>query len=266
MIRELLGLVFKSKRKATYYYKLIRYFHKNILADLFRWLYQGKPITNINLFEQRYYSQNGEDGILRIIFDKIGTTNRHCVEFGIHNQEGNTIYLEKQKWHCLWMDGNGGNDSIKKEFITAENINTLFQKYNIPREFDLLSIDIDSNDYWIWKALEGYSPRVVAIEYNATIPPTESSTVPYNPSAQWDGTNYYGASLLALYNLGAEKGYTLVGCDKMGINAFFVRNELIGNNFQIKPIQRLYKPPGYGTKINGKRSGHRESKQLMVEV
>lgn len=127
------------------------------------------------------------------------------------------------------MDANGDGEKIKKEFITAENINQLLQKYRVPREFDLLSIDIDSNDYWVWKAIDNYSPRVVVIEYNSCIPPNESKTIKYDPNARWDGTDYFGASLLALAKLGKSKGYSLVYCESSGVNAFFVRNDLIKN-------------------------------------
>ncbi len=238
-----------QKIKVARYYKFLLFFHRNLKANLIYFFTKNKKIKNINLFEQTFYSQNGEDGIIKIIFDRIKTTNKFCVEFGIHPYEGNTIYLKKKKWNCLWMDGNGDGKNIKKEYITAENINELFAKYNVLKEFDLLLIDIDFNDYWIWKAIDGYSPRVVVIEYNSSFPPTESKVVKYDPNAVWDGTNYFGASLLALVKLGESKGYTLVGCDSRGINAFFVRNDLIKDNFEIKDIKELYKSPKYEKKL-----------------
>ena len=154
---------------------------------------------------------------------------------------------------------------IKNERVTAENIENLFQKYNVPTTFDLLSVDIDNNDYWVWKAITNYSPRVVVIEYNSSIPPTESRVVSYDPDAVWDGTNYFGASLLALRNLGLEKGYTLVGCDNNGVNAFFCKNEVI-SNYQIKDIQDLYRPPGYGEIINNSHIGHPQSTKKVPEL
>lgn len=141
---------------------------------------------------------------------------------------------------------------IKKEIVTMENIQSLFQKYNVPKNFDLLSIDIDYNDYWIWEAITDYYPRVVVIEYNSSLPPTESRVVPYNPEifiVEELSTNYFGASLLALEKLGRAKGYTLVGCDSHGINAFFCKSELIKGT-KIKDIQLLYKPQ-WGGYVNG---------------
>ena len=102
----------------------------------------------------------------------------------------------------------------------------------------------------IWEAITDYYPRVVVIEYNSSLPPTESRVVPYNPEIFIVDTNYFGASLLALQNLGHTKGYTLLGCDGNGVNAFLCKNELI-DGIKIKDIQYLYKPPKYGKMANG---------------
>lgn len=269
----------QHKRRAKRYYSYYRYlryvkwriawFPRNLSVSWMRRRMGSAAITDLNRFEQKIYSQNGEDGIIRTIFDKIGTTNKYCVEFGVEDgSECNTRYLiEKYGWEYLHMDCREGlPDSIKKEIVTAENINSLFNKYNVPPEFDLISIDVDSNDYWLWKGLKGYSPRVVVIEYNASIPPTESRTIKYDVDMHGDGTNYFGASLLALVKLGKKKGYTLVGCDNRGINAFFVRDDLIGNNFVVRRIEETYKPPKYGKKVNGRHIGHPPSEKLMIFV
>jgi hypothetical protein len=225
------------------------------------------PVGDLSLFEMRAHSQNGEDGILRIIFHKIGVTNKYCVEFGVGDgTECNTRRLvRKEGWSHLHMDCRERPPrGVHREMITAENIQRLFVKYGVPKQFDLLSIDIDSNDYWVWKAIEDYSPRVVVIEYNASIPPGESKTVPYNPGAAWDHTDFYGASLRAFWKLGRSKGYTLVGCDSRGINAFFVRDDLVGAHFPPKDVETPYRPPKYGRKAHG--GGHRPSGRRMVDV
>jgi hypothetical protein len=107
-----------------------------------------------------------------------------------------------------------------------------------------LSIDIDRNDYWVWKAIEVVRPRVVVIEYNAALRPPLSLVVPYDPRAMWNGTNYFGASLEAMVRLGREKGYRLVGCSFSGGNAFFVRNDVAGTHF-LDPAtaEEHYEPP-----------------------
>jgi hypothetical protein len=89
-------------------------------------------------------------------------------------------------------------------------------------------IDVDGNDYWIWRALEAFRPRVVVIEYNGDLDPTVPKVMPYAPGWRWDHTSGYGASLAALEALGADKGYRLVHTELAGVNAFFVRDELAG--------------------------------------
>ncbi|MAE81201.1 MAG: hypothetical protein CMB80_00590 [Flammeovirgaceae bacterium] len=206
--------------------------------------------------ERREYSQNGEDGIINSIFTMIGTTNKYYVEFGVEDGiESNTRYLFKHRgWKGLLMDGSHENDSLNlhKEFITAENIEELFAKHDVPKELDLLSIDIDGNDYWVWKAITNYHPRVVIMEYNAHIDPTISKTIPYKSDFCWDKTDYYGASLLALQKLGQQKGYVLLGTDCNGVNAFFVQQELVPGNFDPPNIEKLFHPPAFkGKKGNG---------------
>lgn len=228
-------------------------FHAYITLTVYRIF--GIPIRSINLFERRIpfierneYAQNQEDGIINAIFAKVGTTNKFFVEFGVEDGiECNTRYLSKHKgWKGLLMDGSHENAVINlhQEFITRENIEALFAKYNVPEEFDLLSIDIDGNDYWVWEAITAYTPRVVIMEYNACFPETESKTVPYAKDFAWDKTDYMGATLRALTKLGAQKGYTLVGTDSCGVNAFFVRNEL-AKHFRLPPAEKLYHPAAY---------------------
>ena len=252
---------------------------------------------DINSHEKKFYSQNGEDGILEFIFSVIDTTNKYSVEFGVGNgTQCNTIYLQEKKgWNGLMMDyspdpaNTSGSDAnkawyknikrifnrktrspnlhldIKNEKVTADNIQQLFQKYQVPKQFDLLSIDIDFNDYWVWKSIVDYVPRVVVIEFNAAISPNESRVVAYDPEAHWDGTNYFGASLLALQKLGLEKGYTLVGCDDKGVNAFFCQSDLV-KEFKTRDIQQLYRPPKYGEIVNGRHIGHPLSEKTMMEI
>ncbi len=221
-------------------------------------------IENINNYEKKVLSQRGQDGILEMIFDKIGTTNKFFVEFGIHLREGNTLYLKSAKgWNGLWMDGKGDGKNIKKEFITKDNINELLEKYNVPNTFDLLSIDIDGNDYYIWESIKK-NPRVLEIEYNSHISPNESKSIEYNPNFVWKGDDYYGASLLALVKLGIKKGYTLIGCDSTGTDSFFIQNDLVKGKFLIQDINEIFRPPrfrgGHG------QIGHPKSNRIMIDI
>ncbi len=182
-------------------------------------------MINLRGTDRKTFSQNGEDGILEKILETIGTTNKFYVEIGVGDgSECNTRSLRENGWIGLLLDSGDYNNpkiGLHRESITAENINGLLAKYQVPQEFDVLSIDIDGNDYWIWKAIT-YQPRVVIIEWNCSISPFRALTIPYSPSFAWDSTNYYGASILALKRLGERKGMVLVAADKRATNLFFV--------------------------------------------
>lgn len=226
-----------------------------------------RPLTDLTRYERRIHSQNGEDGILEAIFAAVGTTNRYLVEFGVGSGwECNAAYWLRYKgWSGLLMDVGGGRRpygaEVRSELVTAENVEQLFSRYEVPPEPDLLSIDIDGNDYWVWKSIVSYRPRVVVIEYNASLPVTESLTIRYDPAFRWTGTSYFGASLLALARLGQRKGYALVGCESSGTNAFFVADELVAGRFDPPPIERIFRPPAYG----GGR-GHPPDPRPLVSV
>ena len=129
--------------------------------------------------------------------------------------------------------------------VTPENINDVLRQNDVEGEIDLLSIDIDGNDYWVWKAITVLQPRVVVVEYNASLGVSRSVTVRYDrvfdrykkhPSG-W----YHGASLAALTKLAAMKGYMLVGCESHGANAFFVRKDGgHGKLLEVPPEEAYY--------------------------
>lgn len=136
------------------------------------------------------------------------------------------------------MDASYENSSInlQKEHITAENINDLFSKYNVPYDLDFISIDIDFNDFYVWRALdEKYKPSLVVIEFNCSLGPNDDKTVVYDPNYYHDGTDYHGASITALYLLARSKGYSLIHCDCHGVNCFFARDEIL-NELSAKGI------------------------------
>ncbi len=221
----------------------------------------------------KVYSQSDEDGIIQEIFNRIGPSTRTFIEFGVETGvECNTVKLLIDGWSGLWIEASAtyaaeiqnhfepfianGKLRLSQNMVTAENINVLFEQAGVTGEIDLLSIDIDYNDYWIWKAITAVSPRVVAIEYNATLRPPMSLVVPYDPARMWDGTNYFGASLEALVRLGRDKGYRVVGCNYAGANAFFVRDDVAGDRF-LDPAtsEEHYEPPRYFYAMQS--AGHR---------
>jgi hypothetical protein len=173
------------------------------------------------------YSQTGEEGILEGIFAAVGETNRCLVDIGAGDgtKLSNTrLFLEKG-WHGARFDANYGAD-VYQQRITAENICDVLAKYNIPNEFDLLSLDIDGIDWWVLRALlRVYSPRVFVAEINHQKPANPPMAVTYDPALVFKDSDYYGASLGAYCMLAESRGYTLVHCQPW--NAFFVCKKLL---------------------------------------
>ena len=201
-------------------------------------------LADLRAHERSIHSQCGEDGVLLRIFECIGTCNRYFVEFGAKDGcvESNTPHLRiDHGWRGLLMEGDAGRarEPVRSEFVTSENVNGLFAKYRVPRAFDLLSIDVDGNDYWIWKAIRGYRPRVVVIEYNIFFGPSVRKTIPHSADFRWDKTTYHGASLAALRKLGREKGYTLVHAESYAPNAFFIENGELPTGFVERPLEEV---------------------------
>lgn len=197
-----------------------------------------------------YYSQHEEDGILLFIFSLIETTNKKCVEICIGNGiESNTANLIiNHGWEGLLFEGDLKNyneaksfyasnkhttvwpPKIIREWITKENINNLIEKNVFVDEIDLLSIDIDGIDYWLWKSIAVITPRVVVIEINHLWGPEKSYTVPYSENFKAvfseHGSDYAGASIAAMIKLSREKGYYFVGTNRFATNAFFIRKDI----------------------------------------
>jgi hypothetical protein len=103
--------------------------------------------------------------------------------------------------------------------------------FDTPAEPDLLSINIDGNDYHVWNAIKSFRPRVVIVECNAKFVSPVIWIMPYDPNYRWNQTDRHGASLQALAQLAESKGYSLVGCNITGTNAFFVRRDQVGDHF-----------------------------------
>ncbi len=201
------------------------------------------PLTR---YELRCFSQNGEDGVLAEIFARIGVESRFFVEFGIQDgREGTCLHLaDVEGWHGLFIEANRADHArleLKYQgvpgvqtvnaFVSPENIERLFAEASIPTEPDVISIDIDGHDYWVWKAIHAYRPRVVVVEYNSALPSEARWVAPRDATDPWDGTDYMGSSLAAFEGLAAEKGYPLVHTELTALNAFFVRDDLAGARF-----------------------------------
>ena len=210
-------------------------------------------------YERAVNSQNGEDGIIAEIFRRIGTTDRVFLEIGVGNGvENNTAFLLAQGWTGFWVDGNPAFQQViaaradlrdgcirgRAAFVDRENVARVLEEMDVPNAFDLMSLDVDQNTYYVWEGLAAFRPRVAVIEYNSAIPSGVDWKVSYAPSRVWDGSPNFGASLKALERLGARMGYALVGCDFNGVNAFFVREDLCGDAFRAPfTAENHYEPP-----------------------
>lgn len=216
----------------------------------------------------KVFSQSDEDGILHEIFARVGVANRVFVEFGAEiGQENNSRNLLEQGWGGLWIEGNPdytgairaafadelatGRLKFIPEFVSVENINRLISSAGIGGDIDLLSVDIDGNDYHVYEAITCVSPRVLVLEHNGYPPPIDW-VMPYDPDFRWDQkSGAYGSSLIANARLAAQKGYTLVGTGIYSANGFYVRNDLVGDKFpNLGAVSDFWRPLDYEAIVN----------------
>ncbi|MFG1691682.1 hypothetical protein ACGF5M_05970 [Gemmatimonadota bacterium] len=233
---------------------------RNVDREVQSWLmshhratHKNGEVMDVDEVGFNVYSPTYEDGVLLYIFSLIGTTNRKLVDIGAGpiRASSTTNLIINHGFTGLLIDADKKNVrnlrsyySVHPEttlfppkcacaFVTMENVNDLIERNGVLGEIDLLGIDIDGVDYWIWKAIHVIRPRVVLVEYQDNLGPNRSWTVPYRPdfnlrdypqNRQYN--NYCGASLTAFVRLGRERGYRLVGCNRGGWNAFFVRDDL----------------------------------------
>jgi hypothetical protein len=232
-----------------------------------RWLQAKDP----RAYERRVYSPNGEDGIIQEILHRIGIEGRYCVELGVKSgTESNCArLLLEENWLGLLVESDPQKCRQWTEcyrslwgvrcvhaVVTSRNVEHLLAENSVPFNLDVLSIDVDGNDYWLWNALNRWRPRLLVIEYNPHIPPSKKWVMQENLDHKWDGTTYYGASLASLTALGRKKGYTLVATDSTGKTAFFVRDELATpERFLDAAVHYHYSPSHSGAFLGGPPPG-----------
>ncbi len=236
---------------------------------------------NLIRYGDKVYSQNQEDGMIREIFNRIGVTNKLFVEFGVGDGlENNTFALLFDGWKGQWIEADEksarqirehlkktiatGALKVTQAYATKDNINDLISAAIDQEEIDLLSIDIDGNDAYVFNAITCIKPRVVVIEYNAKFTPPILFCVDYDATRAWEVDDFFGASLKFLEVEFRKKGYLLVGCDLTGTNAFFVREDLVGDHF-LEPFtaEHHYEPARYH--LAGFPSGHTASYKALEE-
>jgi hypothetical protein len=227
---------------------------------------QGLPLPGFRDVQFKAHSQTGEDGLLLYVFAVIGTTNKRCVEIcagaGIECNTANLII--NHGWTGLLVDGDDAKLQRGREFyrecqstsiwppyltnrwVTRENVNTILQEMNYSGQIDLLSLDLDGNDYWIWDAIDIIDPRVVILEYQSAWGPEKRVTQRYQENFSFldvkvkPGFPRCGASLAAFVSLGRKKGYRLVGCNHLCFNAIFIKQGTGEAHFPEIPAQDCF--------------------------
>jgi hypothetical protein len=201
--------------------------------------------------EFKVFSQFGDDGIIQYLTHRtdIPPDSQIFIEFGVQDyQESNTRFLlMNDNWRGLILDGDRANMekvvrgsdywrhdlTASAAFIDRDNVNDLFLRHGFRGEIGLLSIDIDGNDYWVWERIEVVNPIILVAEYNSTFGAERAVTIPYDAKFQRSRAHYsnlyWGASLKALCLLAERKGYSFVGSNSAGNNAYFVRDDKLGD-------------------------------------
>ena len=217
---------------------------------------------SIRDYEFKVFSQWGEDGIIQHLCKSVDIKNKTFIEFGVENfSEANCRFLlMKDNWSGFVIDGSRQNIIKLKEsyfywkhhihaidaFITRENINELLAQSGFGEDLGILSIDLDGNDYYVLEAINLFKPRILICEYNAIFGDTRKISIPYDAAfyrtTAHHSNLYFGASLAALTHLANKKGYSLVGTNSAGVNAFFVRNDLLTQKLETPSCAQAYSP------------------------
>ena len=219
-------------------------------------------LNEINKYEYKKTSQNNEDGIIEFIFNKIGLTKINFVEIGFDFYQNNSLNFLNKVNKGLYIDGSEEKViklksiirllyplkkiKVKKKFIDKDNLNSIIDNYyDHNEEIDFLSIDVDGNDYYLFKDLNR-KPKVICLEYNFWFGRDIKCSIPYDKKFTWEsGSLYFGASLKSFCELAKIKGYELIALESNCINAFFVRSDFKSNFEIINNIENFRTPKYY---------------------
>jgi hypothetical protein len=207
------------------------------------------PYSDIKDAGFRVYSQFEEDGIILYVLSMIGFKTRRVVEMccGDGTECMATNLILNHGFEGFLFDGSESKVCAAKAFfagkkdcllyqpfvthawITAENVNDLNINAGCKGEIDLLSLDMDGNDYWIFKALDVVQPRLIIAECNNVIPTNRSLTIEYdpnftNPAPGGHFTAHAGMSALAMQKLCKQRGYRMIGAHRHGFNVLFLKS------------------------------------------
>lgn len=253
-------------RKAFYYNSNSQLLQRIIMNQykIMRIHYDAKDLPSLDEVGFKSFSQFDEDGILLYIFSLVGTTNKRVVEIcaGDGMECMSTNLILNHGWDALLFDGDYKNVKKGNSFfanmpqvfvhppkffqawITKENVNDLISKNGFSGEIDLLSLDIDGNDYHIMESIQSVSPRVIVCETHNVIPPSLAYSIPYIPNFDYkDGSfhpEFRSVSLKAMQKLLREKGYRLIGSHRYGFNVFFLRNDVGQDYFPEVSVESVW--------------------------
>lgn len=219
-----------------------------------------RHVVNLREVEFKVFSQWGDDGIIQWLVNNLEFPQKTFIEFGVANyRESNTRFLMmNNNWSGLVMDGSEANIAqiihseyfwqydlqAKAVFITKDNVNSLVKSAGFNEEVGILHIDLDGNDYWIWKELNVVRPIVVILEYNSVFGIDRAITVPYAEAFERQSAHYTclyaGASLRALDDLSKQKGYRFIGSNSAGNNAYFVRQDKLTTDVKEAVLEQGY--------------------------
>ena len=221
------------------------------------------------------FSQSDEDSIIDEIIKRLKIEKGNFIELGVGNgSQNNSLNLLAQGWKGLWIGNEklvfkpGKNLKFIQSWITRENINKIISsnlsffnsKFNLKNNnIDLLSIDLDGNDYHILESIlsTGFSPKIIIAEYNGTLGPRAHWLMPYISSNNWKSRrdNYFGASFLSLVDLFNKYNYLPICCNSdTGVNLFLVRKELNSEFKELEGTQLddIFESPHYALSVFSK--------------
>jgi hypothetical protein len=209
------------------------------------------------------FSEFEEDGQLLYLLTLAGSASRTVVE--ISSQDGRvcmaTNLLVHHRWRGFLFDGDpvfvkegqrffashpatrSAPPVMKTEWFTRENVNRLLAAAGVPTGVDVLSLDIDGNDLYLWSAMT-MRPRILICEFNNAVPSELALTIPYKPDFSFaalpaDQAMFRSASLGAFVAVSRRKGYRLVGMNALGFNAVFLRDDILGAEIPEIPVSAL---------------------------
>ena len=287
---------FKQKlKKIPYVTKVKRvlenFLFKNVTSNLLSQIkdlllledFENRKLTfknPLNRYGRKCFSQADEDGITLEIINRLNIDKGFYIEYGVGDGlENNTLVLATLGWKGFWVGGedlafevtaNKEKFSYLKCWIDLKNIVDITNSHLIQlstKEVDLISIDLDGNDFYFVEELlkSGINPKVFIIEYNAKFPPPIKFKIDYDEKHRWSDDDYFGASLQSFDDLMRSHQYSLVCCNYLtGSNAFYIKNNYLEFFSDVpKNIKDIYMPPKYYLLD---RFGHAKSSKVVEKI